>query len=461
MTDWSSTRTGRLDGAIFLAIVACGVGILVGNGVVLLSGIVGVTYTAYAYAVGIPHVEMRLERTLEPNAPVPGEEVDVTLTVENVGDRPLPDLRIVDGVPDALAVIDGSPACYTGLRPGDEQAITYSVRAKRGEYGFDPTTVIARNPSGTVERQGILRCESRVRCLTTFDRPPLHERALELAGQVNTNTGGSGVEFYATREYRPGDPMKRIDWHTLAKRNELKTVQYREQRAGTIVLLVDVRTVAEQAPGPEELDGRDLCVYAAEQALTVLTEHGNRVGVTFYGAGSESLSPGAGSGHNSRVRTHLAEHADVYRRTVDGVRAAGGTNPGVDPGTDKGTAGRTAAGADPGTDGRTDVEADSETGSFDIRSIERRIQSTAQVILFTPAVDDFVLAGTRKLQAYDHPVTVVSPDVTRGGTFGQRIEAIYRSARLQETRGAGAGVIDWNPNEPLSIAVGHAIEQWV
>lgn len=425
MTNGGRWSTGRLDGAITLALSACGIGVLVGNVLIFLSGVIGVIYTAYAFATTLPNGELSIERTLVPDSPLPGDDVEVTLTVRNVGDSTLPDLRIVDDVPDTLGVIDGSPSLYTGLRPGDEETITYTVRAKRGEYVFESATVIARNLSGTRERKEIIGGESRLLCLTEFDQPPLHEQTMQLAGQVQTDTAGSGVEFYATREYRSGDPMKRIDWNTLAKTNELTTVEYREQRAGTVILLVDVRSVAKTAPSPEHLDGRDLCVYAAEQALDVLTEHGNRVGVIFYGSQTDSLPPSVGSAHESRVSTYLAENAEIYQRTVSGVRRDGGYE------------------------------------GFDIRTLQKQLPSTAQVLLFTPAVDDFVIAATRQLQAFGHPVTVLSPDVTVGDSIGQRIESIHRADRLQETRGTGAGVIDWNPSDPLSIAVGHAIEQWL
>jgi conserved repeat domain len=69
-----------------------------------------IVFLAYSSLTSAPVVDSQIafERTVTPNRTYAGEIITVKLTVSNHGDRPIPDLRIVDGVPDELAVVDGS-----------------------------------------------------------------------------------------------------------------------------------------------------------------------------------------------------------------------------------------------------------------------------------------------------------------------------------------------------------------
>jgi len=60
---------------------------------------------------------------------------------------------------------------------------------------------------------------------------PLRGLTTKYHGRVPTDVGGAGVEFHATREYRRGDPVKRIDWNRRARTGELATLELREERA--------------------------------------------------------------------------------------------------------------------------------------------------------------------------------------------------------------------------------------
>jgi len=70
---------------------------------------------------------------------------------------------------------------------------------------------------------------------------PLRPQTSQYTGRTPADAGGDGVEFYATREYRMGDPMSRIDWNQTAKTGDMRTVEHRVERSVTVALLVDAR----------------------------------------------------------------------------------------------------------------------------------------------------------------------------------------------------------------------------
>ena len=72
----------------------------------------------------------------------------------------------------------------------------------------------------------------------------------QYAGDVSTETGGSGLEFFSVRDYRPGDPMKWVDWNKLSKTGELATINYRKEQTATVTLLsaLSVTRIRSQRP---------------------------------------------------------------------------------------------------------------------------------------------------------------------------------------------------------------------
>jgi uncharacterized protein (DUF58 family) len=418
-------ETNRWYGVNALSLAAGALGVLLGRPGLLLVAVVGVAYGAFALAARPPDVHVELSRELERNAAAPDEPVRVTLTVRNAGDSLLPDLRVVDGVPDALDVVEGSPRTATALRPGKAASFSYAVRAARGDHEFDPVTVLARGFSGAREREVAVhaRGDGRLACTPRLDvGDPLPLRALTTGytGRVVTDTGGPGTEFHAVREYRRGDPLSRIDWKRAARTGEYATLEFRRERAATVVLLVDTRETAYLAPDDEAPSAVERSVTAAGELFTSLLSTGDRVGLGAFGPGGYWLAPGAGSEHRSRARQALA--------------------------TDEAFA-------------PTPREEPFFPG-LELRRLRRRLPVDAQVVLFSPLCDDYVVRAARRLDAHGHLVTVVSPDPTADGTAGETLARIDRQLRCSRLREAGLRVVDWRPGEHLGAAVAVAQSRW-
>jgi uncharacterized protein (DUF58 family) len=418
-------ETNRWYGVNALSLAAGALGVLLGRPGLLLVAVVGVAFGGFALAARPPDVHVELSRELERTSAGPDESVRVRVTVRNAGDSLLPDLRLVDGVPDALDVVEGSPRTATALRPGRAASFAYTVRAARGDHEFDPVTVLARGFSGAVERETAVhaRGDGRFVCTPRLDvGDPLPLRALTTGytGRVVTDTGGPGTEFHAVREYRPGDPLSRIDWKRAARTGEYATLEFRRERAATVVLLVDTREESYLAPDADAPSAVERSVAAAGELFTSLLSTGDRVGLAAFGPGAYWLGPGAGEEHRARARRALA--------------------------TDEAFA-------------PTPREEPFFPG-LELRRLRRRLPADAQVVLFSPLCDDYVVRAARRLDAYGHPVTVVSPDPTVDRTAGQTLARLERKLRVSQLRQVGLRVVDWSPGQHLGAALDAAGTRW-
>jgi uncharacterized protein (DUF58 family) len=417
----STRETNRWRGVTALSLFAAAVGAVLTSPSALLLAVLGVACAAYGQLFNAPSPSLRVERTVDAEDPDPGDEVGVTLTVTNEGAF-LPDLRIVDGVPSGVAVVDGSPRLATALRPGKSATLRYTIGMQRGEFEFDGVRVRARDPSGARETEATIRAATTVAAVPTLfplDSFPLRSQTVQRVGRVSTSQGGTGVEFHATREYRPGDPLSRVDWRRLARTGELSTVQYREERAATVVVIVDVREQSHVA----DAEGESAVEYGVEAASGIsaaLLDSGDQVGVAAFGPHWTWVTPGIGRDHRARLRDALGRSRGFSTEPPD----------------------------------RRFL------GALVFRRLKKHLPGDAQVVFCSPLVDDDAVEYVRRIEAGGNPVTVASPDVTGTSTLGQQVARIERASRIRSLRRAGIRVVDWGPGDSFSVAVATARRGW-
>ena len=401
-------------GVGFVVLVGLGVGTLTRSPGVLLGAVVGIGYAAYARSTPVGAVDLSVERSVSEAEPEPGEAVTVTLDVRNEGSRSVPDLRLVDGVPESLAVTDGAARHGTALRGGDSVSLSYTVTARRGSHEFGPTLALVRNRPGSVEEELYLPERTTITCRPSVqpvrESVPLRSQATQYTGPVETDTRGTGVAFQSVREYHPGDSLTRIDWNRRARTGELTTVEFAEQRAATVVILVDCRASAYVGPAATAQTAVERAVSGAERTIARLLDDGNQVGVATVGAADHWLAPGTGTSHRHEAVELL------WRIPLSAP--------------------------------------DQSTGSEPLWShrLGRRLPETTQLLVFTPLVGPETLAQLRQFEAHGHPVTVVSPDPTAGTTPPRRLARLRRSITTTDLRQSGIPVFDWERDRPLETA---------
>ncbi|WP_423746260.1 DUF58 domain-containing protein (plasmid) [Haladaptatus sp. SPP-AMP-3] len=411
----------ELNAGMTVALLAGAAGVVTGNTVMFLSSVVGFVYAAYQFTSGAPELSVELDREVEERSPRPSEDVTVTLTVENDGDDAIADLRIVDGVPERLAVVDGSPRHGASLGPGETVSFSYAVRSQRGTHEFGPTTLVAKSMSGTREVREKRTLPATITCDTFVEDVPLSQLTTPTPGHIETDASGEGIEFHSTREYRPSDPMSRIDWKRFARTKELTTVNFRESRAAAVLLLVDARSAASIARRSGEPDAIDLSVYAAERIANALVRQNDRVGVALYGPQQLFLPPGGGREQVARVRATL-EEVETPKELSSASGLFGSSR-------------------------------NERTMERRFKRLRKRLSSETQVIFLSPLADDTAVDVAKRFDAYGHAVTVVTPDMTGTETPGGAVSEIARTERLNEIRRGNIRAIDWSPDEPLATAV--------
>ncbi len=406
-------RTNHWYGIGVVAVIGLGLGLLLEQAAIALSGVVGIVYAAYAQSVSVPSPEFSVTRSVSRDDPDVGEMVEVTVSIANDGSSVFSDLRLSDTVPPELDIVDGSPRAATVLRPGGVEEITYTVRAERGRHEFGPIRAVARNLPGSMEREIAIDSTSAIGCVPRYDpidAPiPISAHRAQHAGSMATATGGDGTEFYATREYRLGDPWNRIDWNRLARTGERATLEFHRERTATVVILVDTYRSAYVAPSGDATHAVDRSVEAAGRLFVTLLASGHRVGLGTLGGEEYWLLPSSGMDHEDIGLRDLAVHS-----AFSSVPPA--TNP--DP-----------------------LECR--------RRLRRRLPADAQLLVVSPLCDRYTTHVLKRLRAHGYPTAVVSPDPTADRTPGHRLARLSRSLDVRGLRNADIPVVEWSPDEPL------------
>ncbi|WP_135302519.1 DUF58 domain-containing protein [Haloarcula amylovorans] len=449
MTDRQRAR--RAVG-LSVALVAGAAGVATGNAAIFVASTVGLVYAAYEAATQDPEPVLTVERSLEPAAPLPGEEVEVTVTVSNDGLDYLPDVRVVDGVPERLRVVSGSPRFGTALDADDSASFGYTVEARRGDHPFGETTVVCRDLTGTGECRERVRVETTVECSADIESLPLSAQTLPRAGRVRTRAGGEGVSFYAIREYQSADPMARIDWNRFARTNELATVEFQETAAASVVLLVDTRNPV--SPRPRAPNAVQFAVYAAELLGGTLLAEDNRVGAATFDE-CAYLRPATDRAQRRRLREFFGDGNDEGPSDEEADRFLAGVEDGQLFQPVSHLEQYASERHEPGHEG----SGTATDGGGVVGTLDRTLPDGAQVVFCTPLLDDRAADAAKRLAAYGHSVTVLSPDVTTDETPGGALAEFDRAERLDGLR-ASVRVVDWTPTEPLAKALLRAESGW-
>ena len=420
MTGYRSRWRVVITGSLWLA----GAGIWLLEPVLVVAAMVPFAFVAYGALTRAPPVTdaIRLERSITPTRTYPGGVVSVELTITNQREDPLVDLRVIDGVPDELAVIEGSPRAVLSLEAGESETITYALRARHGEHQFASVLLRTHSLSGVevVDDERVADGHNRITATLEPSSYPLASQTTGAVGEWPVDRGGSGLEFHGIRSYQPEDPLTRINWRQYARDRQLSTIEYREQEAVDVHLIVDGRRVADVASVDTAPTGTELGVYLASELLDGLLRHRNRVGVGVLGvepsnlAGVSAVTPAVAWISPGTGREHRVQLRSLLDQAVDGD----------------------------GPEDERRVEA--------VELIGRLTQRT-QVVLISPLCDDAIVDLARELHQAGQAVTVYTPALV-GETTGGRQATAARRIRIAELRRQGIAVVNWRPAEPLAAA---------
>ena len=120
--------------------------------------------------------------------------------------------------------------------------------------------------------------------LPKFTSLAAHLEVRELEASVAAPRAGSGTEMFGVREYRPGDPLRRIHWRSSARHGELVVREYEPPGVQTLGIFCD------PAPASPEVADQ-IARLAASEAWDCIREGGR---VVLWSPGAEPSRPGEG-----------------------------------------------------------------------------------------------------------------------------------------------------------------------
>ncbi len=143
-----------------------------------------------------------------------------------------------------------------------------------------------------------------------------------LVGGYRSAFRGGGVEFEELRPYEPGDDVRSMDWNATARSGTPWVKRFREERAHTVLVALDVSASMGFAS-----QGRSKLASAAAAAALIVAaaqRAGDRVAfAAFSDTIRDSLPPARGAVHGWRlIRMATAQAECAAGRTQVGVAAA-------------------------------------------------------------------------------------------------------------------------------------------
>lgn len=419
--------TNHWRGIGVFALMALAVGLLAGQSAILIGSGIAIAVAGYGQSTSPPSLAgVTATRTASDENPDPGDEVDITVTVENNTGSLLTDLRVIDQVPATVEVVDGSARLGTALRPGGTATFGYTIVAERGTHSW-PVQVLGRDISGANEREALVDADFTLECAPSFRTVtdmPVRLQTSVYAGEVNTNIGGEGLEFFSVRDYQPGDPKRRIDWKTYARTGEFSTIDFREENAARVTLMFDSRESSYVSPEADMEHALNRSVTAAIDIYASLNDQGHLVGIAAFNGIPCWLAPDTGTLHTQRVRELFADHPAVSSLPPNLREKEAGQY--IDP----------------------------------MIHIRQQLPQNTQIFLFSPLTDHYTYETARRLDGAGHLVTMISPNPTNNRTIGERIARLERTVRVQQLREYGIRIVDWESDQSLNVALEYALRRW-
>lgn len=179
---------------------------------------------------------------------------------------------------------------------GQQQTIVSATPLRRGYVNFESITLLHPDPLGlnygvieTTAREQMMVLPARYELSRTFSMPG--GRHFQPGGVNSTWSIGESDEFASLREYRDGDPIRKIHWASTAKRNKPVVKEFQDEFFVRQALVVDNFRQGDQAidsPVFEEI----VCLSAT--LLTAMDSKDGLIDLTIMNPGPEVITAGRG-----------------------------------------------------------------------------------------------------------------------------------------------------------------------
>jgi uncharacterized protein (DUF58 family) len=343
----------------------------------------------------------------------------VDLSLVNKGGR-TGFLEIRDKLPKQIQIEEGTNYLIIDLRPNESLRMRYRVKAPiRGIYEFGPVTLRAQDVFNVFYKELELELVDNVTVFPiVYDIKdlPIRSRTPKLfPGASKVKQPGPGTEFFLIRNYVPGDPFKNINWKAYARTGELLVNEKEREAVSDIVIMLDSR--ANSGTGTL---GHNALIYGSRAAATLTNffiKRRDSVALIVFGEKLLSIKPSQGSKQLYEILTALAGADSAGNLPMKGVVEV----------------------SSPYMPRRSPVilitNLDGDPTVIDAISILRTLEF--DVVVLTPSSIEFELMSRKRLEA----------GVEKSLEY--EVLRLERDILIQDLRGYGASIVEWDPKVPL------------
>ncbi len=391
-------------------------GLLLKNGILLAVALPYLLFSLIPFWRNTEEPDLVIERRLEPQYLLGGQPCRMTFSVQNVGSD-LEEVFLADVLPAGLRV-EGDFAYHGMLRSGQTETSLAILRGVRGKYEFSGFRVLANDLLGMRRHEKFVPSPATLGVLPAMERlerlkiSPRRTRVY--TGTIRSRESGAGVEFFGTRGYVSGDPLRHLNWKAGARWDLLITNLFEQERVADVGIILDARSLVEVRANGESLFEHS--IRASASLAEYFLREGNRVGLLIYGNLIQWTFPGYGKTQRARIlaalaKAELGEHA-VFK---------------------------------------------------ELEHLPTRLfPSESQIVLVSPILPGDV-PMLRYLHALGYRVLVISPDPIafekrflpqeECTALAERIARMERDAALSKLRRARVNVVEWDVVTPLDIPI--------
>lgn len=130
------------------------------------------------------------------------------------------------------------------LEPGGRHAVVYTCRAaRRGVYALRTCRIESSSPFGLVDAHVSVPARSDLVVYPIYydlaGAPlPFHKSYSGITAAPGARPG-EGLSFFGLREYRPGDPIRKIHWPTTVRTRKVMIKEFEEDVHSTVAIILD------------------------------------------------------------------------------------------------------------------------------------------------------------------------------------------------------------------------------
>ena len=211
------TRAWCLVASLCLILLISGIALR--NGSLLALGLPYTVFVLLPFWRKRPQPDWNGKRSMAPDHLMGGQPCEVVVKFTNVGDD-LEEVYVRDRTPPEVK-LQGNLEYHGSFRTGQSEELEYTVKGVRGKYEFPGFSISEGDLLGLVKKETFLPCHSTLIVLPAVEKlekvkiSPRRTRVF--SGTIRARASGAGMEFFGTRAYVAGDPLRHLNWKAGAR----------------------------------------------------------------------------------------------------------------------------------------------------------------------------------------------------------------------------------------------------